>query len=176
MSVFDKQVKIMTVIRIRLAVLLFLAIHLITGCREKEGINCHRSISFKNNTDKELVVMMDYLYPDTIKGIAATGGYILNADWRVQPGEIGNKDALHIRSCWEARFEGSLMPSDTIMIFVFATQVLESMPFPDVYENYLILKRYDLSLQDLQNLDWQISYPPTEEMKDMKMYPPYNNE
>lgn len=28
-------------------------------------------------------------------------------------------------------------------------------------DNYMVLQRYDLSLQDLQRLNWQISYPPT---------------
>ncbi|GHT56308.1 hypothetical protein AGMMS50233_07830 [Endomicrobiia bacterium] len=36
-----------------------------------------------------------------------------------------------------------------------------------------ILQRYDINLQDMINLNWEISYPPTEAMKDITMYPPY---
>ena len=48
----------------------------------------------------------------------------------------------------------------------------------DVRENYRILKRYDLSIKDLTILENSrgipvIVYPPSEIMKGMKMYPPY---
>jgi len=45
-----------------------------------------------------------------------------------------------------------------------------------VERDYLVLQRYYLSLQDLQKLNWRVSYPPTPEMKDMKMYPAYKEE
>jgi hypothetical protein len=59
------------------------------------------------------------------------------------------------------------------MVFVLDLQVVESNPWMDIYNNYMVLRRYDLSLADLQCLNWIITYPPTEAMKDMKMYPPY---
>ena len=39
------------------------------------------------------------------------------------------------------------------------------------YEDVLV--RYDLKREDLERLHWTISYPPTEAMKDIHMYPPY---
>ena len=58
-------------------------------------------------------------------------------------------------------------------VFIFDSEVLENIEWKEIRDNYMILKRYDLSLEDLQKLDFTLYYPPTEEMKDIKMYPPY---
>ena len=65
------------------------------------------------------------------------------------------------------------LPSDTLSIFIFHVDILNRYTWEDIRQNYRILKRYDLSLKDLQKLDYTVPYPPTEMMKDMKMYPPY---
>ena len=38
------------------------------------------------------------------------------------------------------------------------------------------LWRYDLSFNDIERLNFLLSYPPDERMKDMKMWPPYGSE
>ena len=58
-------------------------------------------------------------------------------------------------------------------VFIFDSEILENIEWKEIRDNYMILKRYDLSLEDLQKLDFTLYYPPTEEMKDIKMYPPY---
>jgi len=45
------------------------------------------------------------------------------------------------------------------------------VPFDSVF-----LQRYDLTIRDLDILDWTLSYPPDERMKNIKMYPPYGGE
>jgi len=42
-----------------------------------------------------------------------------------------------------------------------------------IREEYKVLKRYDLSIEDIQLLNYEIPYPPTEVMRGMRMYPPY---
>ena len=73
---------------------------------------------------------------------------------------------------WELVYK-NLMPNDTLSVFIFDAEVLENTDWEEIRDNYMILKRYDLSLEDLQKLDFTLYYPPTEEMKDIKMYPPY---
>jgi hypothetical protein len=36
-----------------------------------------------------------------------------------------------------------------------------------------ILAHYQLALEDLRQMNWTVVYPPSEEMKNMKMYAPY---
>jgi len=62
---------------------------------------------------------------------------------------------------------------DTLYVFIFEEDVLANHSWADVVDKNLVLQRYNLSLKDLQQLNWQISYPPSEQMKDMKMYPPF---
>jgi len=59
------------------------------------------------------------------------------------------------------------------MIFIFDGTVIGNTDWEIVEKDYLVLQRYDLSLQNLRELNWKVYYPPTEAMKDMKMWPPY---
>ncbi|MDR3060023.1 MAG: hypothetical protein LBU84_18030 [Prevotella sp.] len=70
---------------------------------------------------------------------------------------------------WE-EFVASL-PNKTVSFFISDT-MLYKCDMSNIETH--ILQRYDLSLKDLEFLDWEISYPPSEKMKDMKMRPPYN--
>lgn len=70
---------------------------------------------------------------------------------------------------WEDNFENS--PDDTLSIFFFHSDTLEAYSWEVIREEYKILKRYDLSLEDLQRLDFKVTYPPGPEMEGVKMYP-----
>jgi hypothetical protein len=121
---------------------------------------------FINNSDKTLRIMATSFYNDTIfKGLGNPAiGEIHN---KVLP--RSKKEAVMIqRSCYE-NFSYT-------NIYIFDEQVLETISWNTVGENYMVLQRYDLTPEDLQKLKWQIPYPPTEVMKDMKMYPAYDSE
>ena len=81
-----------------------------------------------------------------------------------------NKDALFSRSCIEHQF-GRI--GDSLFVYIFDAELIENTPWEVIAKDYLVLKRYDLTLEDLQRLNWKITYPPTEAMKDVKQYPPY---
>lgn len=72
---------------------------------------------------------------------------------------------------WENVFPE--LPKDTLSIYIFNADTLNVYDWSKIKEGYKILKRYDLSLNDLKKLNWTIYYPPTEEMKNIHMYPPY---
>lgn len=57
--------------------------------------------------------------------------------------------------------------------FFLDKDVVDNVPWETVREDYMILQRYDLSIADLEKLNWTIYYQPTEAMKDIYMYPPY---
>ena len=65
------------------------------------------------------------------------------------------------------------LPKDTLSVFIIHDDTIKKYRWQEIREGYKILKRYDLSLGDLTTLNFTIPYPPDEEMKDMKMYPPY---
>jgi hypothetical protein len=74
-------------------------------------------------------------------------------------------------SKWDEVF--SYLPSDTLSIYIFHTDTLTKYPWEEVRDKYMVLKRYDLSLSDLEKLKFNVPYPPSPAMSNMKMYPPY---
>jgi len=46
-----------------------------------------------------------------------------------------------------------------MMVYVFDAHVIETTAWDSVKANYLVLKRYDLSLDDLKRMNWTITYP-----------------
>ena len=65
------------------------------------------------------------------------------------------------------------MKTDTLCFFIFDTDTINKYDWEMVQNEYKILQRYDLSLQDFKRLKYTLSYPPSEAMKNIKMYPPY---
>jgi hypothetical protein len=67
--------------------------------------------------------------------------------------------------------------NDTLSIYFFNKDTLDTYSWEIIQYDYKILHRYDLSLEDIYTLTEKkgpvIPYPPSEKMKDMKMYPPY---
>lgn len=67
----------------------------------------------------------------------------------------------------------SLSNTDTIRVFVLDKKQYDETDWDTIRDQYQILQRYDFSKADLNFLGWHIAYPPTPEMKDIKMWPPY---
>jgi len=60
------------------------------------------------------------------------------------------------RYSYEEKFKYSY---GTLMIFILDSQVLKTTPWEKVQQDYLVLKRYDLGLEDLKRMNWTITYP-----------------
>jgi hypothetical protein len=72
---------------------------------------------------------------------------------------------------------------DTLKLFVFDYTKMKSMdaaysyPYPKLIPfDSVFLQRYDLTIRDLDFLDWTLVYPPDERMRDIKMFPAYGGE
>ena len=63
--------------------------------------------------------------------------------------------------------------SDTLSVFFISKDSINKYGYDVVARDYNILVRYDLSVEDLKQVNCNIVYPPLPEMKDIKMYPPY---
>lgn len=74
----------------------------------------------------------------------------------------------------------SSLPQDTLSIFIFSNDTLNKYSWVEIQSGYKILQRYDLSQEDFKQLSGKndipvIPYPPTDAMRYMKMYPPYDD-
>jgi len=126
-------------------------------------------INIINNTDSVIWCAYSFAYPN----IYTSGFY----DTReIQPHsnvKIYGHITGSLEYTWEQTFT-KYVSSDTLMIFISDSSVILNMP--DDTEIHSVIQRYDVSLQDLINLNWTLYYPPTEAMKNIKMFPPYSAE
>jgi len=152
----------------------FLLVILLNGCEGNENENCHYSIVFSNNSDK--IINVDQRaasYPDSLDRFTCCNPLDDKLS-KIDAYEQNNRDALHTYrpsdGCWEVSFRYNKKP---MMIYVFDNQALKSIGYSRSKYDSIVLQRYDITLEDLKKLDWKITYPPDERMKDVKMYPPY---
>ncbi len=152
--------------------LIFVAILFVFTHCEKFAMDRKYSLYLKNNTNHAIVYMIGeniYLiptvYPDTTLG---DHSWPIDHTTTIEPNI--NKDL----------FGGSVkisdivkdLPADTLSIYIFHIDTLENNTWAEVQAGYK-MKRYDLSLEDLEYLDYKLSYPPDAKMSGVKMYPPY---
>jgi len=62
---------------------------------------------------------------------------------------------------------------DTLSFVIIDADTIAAYSWDIINKEYKIRQRYDLSFHDLQKLNYTLYYPPTEAMRDMKMWPKY---
>ncbi|NII25715.1 hypothetical protein HB364_11515 [Pseudoflavitalea sp. X16] len=111
------------------------------------------SFSIKNNAAHSIsfyvaAVGIQHKYPDTaIENNQVPMQSILpgkSADWGT-----GLK--------WEEFFKA--LPTDTLSVYLFHPDTLQKYNWAVIRDQYKVLRRYDLSLQDLKGLNFEIPYP-----------------
>lgn len=152
-------------------VLTILATH---SCyKDREGRHFH--IPYKSNSERTLYVdyyiywpwytSIDYL--DTVVNIVdPRKNPVLT---KVEP-KSKNPETMFKMSSYESGFGKSF---DTLIVFTFDADTLDYYGWDTVCANYKVLQRYDLSLEDLQDLDFRLCFPPSEAMRNIHMWPPY---
>lgn len=104
-----------------------------------------------NNSEKTLYAMYYQSFPDTTLGLHS---FFKSTYHRISPGETYT---LRRGGTWETAFQEYI--NGKIMVFVFDANIVENTPWDTIRKNYLILKRYDLSYDDIVSLNWIITYP-----------------
>jgi len=133
---------------------------LLTACPSEDYKNI---VVFANDSEYNITVyigvvpysMGGSLYPDTLLPKVKCG---INYDAKQEKGYSYNFEYQN---------------NDTLCFFIWNTDMVSKYEWDDFRDSYNILCRYDLSKQDIETLQFRISYPPTERMKNVKMYPPY---
>ena len=45
------------------------------------------------------------------------------------------------------------------MLYLFSRDTIEQVPWDRIVDEYLVLRRYDLTLEDLEAMNWVVEYP-----------------
>lgn len=106
--------------------------------------NSHRTLFI--TAGQELYKMKPY--PDTILPSLQPENEIISPN---------NKNKLISSQKWENVINS--LPSDTLSIYIFDADSIEICGWENVAKDYKVLKRYDLSVDDLKKTDWTVTYP-----------------
>lgn len=79
-----------------------------------------------------------------------------------------------LRERYTRREFDSFFPDGYYSVFIIEGQKVIDKGWDGIREDNDIIVRYDLTYDDLVMLDKIIPFPPTEDMKDVKMWPPYD--
>jgi hypothetical protein len=144
--------------KINIIILLISLLFLGSNCNKEDDV-CNKTITVINNSEKAIYVICETHYPDTLFFGHFSSPTLDSINNKILAKSSNNRSLLN-RDCWEAVFNhGVQIPSDTLMVYVFDAEVLENMDWADIVHDYMVLKRYDLSLQDLERMNWTVEYP-----------------
>lgn len=107
------------------------------------------SIWLKDNSGKGFSFLVSKVYPDTLIPDNYNG-------IRGVPANDKIPYDFHERK-WSDVFEN--LPADTLSIFIFSNDTLLLYNWQQIRAEYKILKRYDLSRQDIEARNYTITYP-----------------
>lgn len=133
------------------------SIFLITVCSkcEKIAMDYSYEINLVNNAEHSIGYYFadggkyGTFYPDSLP---ETNKYVI-----YDISEVLRPGYEHHYPNWEKYFQA--LPNDTLSVFIFHTDTLNKYTWGEVRDGYMILKRYDLSLEDLKQSNFTISYP-----------------
>ena len=146
--------------------LLLLLVFMLNSCRffDKFSDTINRRfqcITIKNNSTEEIA-----FYPYSFLPISERYGEFY-PDTLLPPEDIGfyskkiyPMEDYTYRTIFETKnIRYHFGEKDSLMFFVFSVDTLNKYSWDEICEGYKILKRYDLSIKDLDILNWTITYP-----------------
>lgn len=104
-------------------------------------------IKIQNNSKDTIQFYESYNFPDTVMDIIKP---------RLKMVYSSKYSSLESKKDWD---EVLVPPKDTISIFILSKDTVDRYSWDKIRNDYNILKRYDLSLQDLEQMNWTIEYP-----------------
>jgi hypothetical protein len=117
------------------------------SCDNPLGLPVAYKLHVQNNSSSLIFYQISKIYPDTsIRDSLVTGGILPS---KQQPYES--------LKTWPKFFD--TLPADTLSIFFFSQDTVHRYGWKQVQSKYLILKRKDISLKDLEASDYIVTYP-----------------
>ena len=73
--------------------------------------------------------------------------------------QVNPNDHNDLRSGPKWEYIINEIPSDTLSIYIFDADTINAYDWSQIKEGYKVLKRYDLSVEDLKQKNWTVTYP-----------------
>ena len=130
--------------------LILLLLLLVSSCNNGYE-DCHNTVMLKNNSD------VTVYYVSTLKdgffNFDPTSE-VHAAEYRIAAGESRKVKIGITLSCWEQVLENA---GGNLYIYVYDAAYLDSHDWSDAKNSYL--KKYSLTVDQLNKMDWEIRYP-----------------
>lgn len=134
-----------------LFVILIAPFLLLSSCGEKSD-DCHKFITVDNKSEKRLLITQTYIYPDSITDFGHG-----NSDHIIKPYEK-NDYAISSSDCYEYRINDRNQYG-VLMLYIMDYNQIKDIPKDTIIKYRMYLKKYDLTVEDLQKRNWTITYP-----------------
>ncbi len=116
---------------------------------ERDLANCHSSVSIANKSNKTIYFYAGSL-PETNYNPIRSGDY-----FKISIGASKKDGFGRDKGCYEELFSEN---NNKLYYTIFDEQVLLNNTWEDVVANDLVLKRYSFTLQEMQAVNWTITY------------------
>ena len=114
-------------------------------CKKDDPDTFCKHLKINNNTDKPVYTLYSYDYPDTSLNFQSPR---INPNARrLGPQSKQNIDDTH--DCVGSDLSNPVIQK--LSVFVFDAQLVDTIPWDQVRQRYLVQKRFDLTLDDLIN-------------------------
>jgi len=120
-----------------------------------ENDTCNKTIHFVNNSSKEIYIHGGYIFPniDTLKFSSSFPNPYNQPDlYRVKPCEK-NSNGLAKSDCQDQD-----VAQNRVIIYVFDAEVLANYSWGVIGRDYMVLKTYHPTLEEMQSSNWTITF------------------
>lgn len=134
-------------------ILIFFISLFLMGCPDRDP-KPDSTLYFVNNSDKTLLeYSTTTYYPDTT--ILVLNNPFGNAE---KYHTINPQSTLPREDLWKSYLNAS-NSTGVLTIFLFDKSIVDNVSWDEIREDYLVAKRYEYTLKQLDSLNWKIIYP-----------------
>lgn len=136
----------------KMKIMTFMIILLVVfGCPDKEEFTPDITLVIRNNSNDSIVEYREYAeLTDTIFQEFSP----FTSDQSIELGSIPPQEEIEIPEETER-----LSRFGAIHIYIFDKDTLKTVSWDQIRDDYNVLRRYDLTLEDLEAMNWIIEYP-----------------
>jgi hypothetical protein len=125
----------------------------LVGCPDKDKYAPDSTIKMVNNTSNDVARFVEFRnIGDTILPNISP----FPSSENVQINLIKANSSVDYPDTWKGTFKRT---NQILMVFLFSKDTIEQIPWNQIRDKYLILRRYDLTLDSLEKRNWTIEYP-----------------
>jgi hypothetical protein len=123
------------------------------GCPDQDD-KPDSTLTIRNNSNEDIINYIEYrVLGDTL--LPATS--LFPSPNSISPELITSNSERNYRDSWLRAFEDN--PDKILMLYLFSRDTIEQVAWERIREDNVILRRYDLTLADLEAMDWTVEYP-----------------